>query len=153
MRGITLPQLAMVLEEFLDAPVMVDNSLLAGQGADGHDLRAPARRGGLYGLRLAICASAQYALRARAEGAPVQSLYWLTFDGLSAATRVDTPTLMVHSHGCVFPQHVRQVHGQLTGPKELVWAEGNQIDLYDQPQQVNTAVQAARGWFDRTMPS
>jgi len=46
---------------------------------------------------------------------------------------------------------VRQVHAQLLGPKDLVWATGNQIDFYDQPAQVDAAVRAATGWFDRTL--
>jgi hypothetical protein len=68
---------------------------------------------------------------------------WLLFDGLSAADRVDTPALFVHSDGCVFPDHVRLVHSKLRGPKQLVWASGTQTDFYDQPAQVDLAVDAA----------
>ena len=78
-------------------------------------------------------------------------LYWLTFDGLSAAARVDTPSLFVHSDGCVFPDHVRQVHAAVKGRKELVWAEGSQIDFYDQPAQVAAAMAAATRWFEETL--
>jgi uncharacterized protein len=78
-------------------------------------------------------------------------LYWLTFDGLSAAPRVDTPALFVHSDGCVFPEHVRQVHAGITGPKELVWSQGDQTDFYDRPEQVEVAVAAVKAWFDRTL--
>jgi len=85
------------------------------------------------------------------EMAEMTWTYWLTFDGLSAARRVATPTMFVHADGCVFPDHVRQVHSQLTGLKELVWSRGNQIDFYDQPEQVDAAVRAATGWFDRTL--
>ena len=85
------------------------------------------------------------------EMAEMTWMYWLTFDGLSAARHVSTPTMFVHSDGCVFPEHVRQVHAQLSGPKELAWTTGNQIDFYDQPAQVDTAVHAATGWFDRTL--
>jgi len=85
------------------------------------------------------------------EMAEMTWMYWLTFDGLSAARHVSTPTMFVHSDGCVFPEHVRQVHAQLLGPKDLVWATGNQIDFYDQPAQVDAAVRAATGWFDRTL--
>jgi fermentation-respiration switch protein FrsA (DUF1100 family) len=85
------------------------------------------------------------------EMAEMTWMYWLTFDGLSAARHVSTPTMFVHSDGCVFPEHVRQVQAQLSGPKELVWATGNQIDFYDQPAQVDAAVHAATGWFDRTL--
>jgi len=41
----------------------------------------------------------------------------------------------------------------VTGPKELVWAGGNQIDFYDQAAQVETATRAALDWFNRTLRS
>ena len=78
-------------------------------------------------------------------------LYWFAYDGTSAAPRVTTPSLFVHADGCVFPDHVRQIHAQLKGPKELVWSEGNQIDFYDQPKQVDAAMSAATDWFARTL--
>jgi len=68
---------------------------------------------------------------------------WLLFDGLSAADRIDTPALFVHSDGCVFPDHVRLVHSRVRGPKHLVWASGTQTDFYDQPAQVDLAVNKA----------
>jgi hypothetical protein len=77
--------------------------------------------------------------------------YWLAFDGLAAADRVSTPSLFVHSDDCVFPDHVRRVHDRVRGPKELVWGSGSQIDFYDQPEQVGTALEAVTRWFNRTM--
>jgi dienelactone hydrolase len=77
--------------------------------------------------------------------------YWLSFDGLAAAGDVATPSLFVHADGCVFPDHVRELHARLKGPKALVWASGSQIDFYDQPAQVDTAVEAAIGWFGQTL--
>jgi hypothetical protein len=87
------------------------------------------------------------------EMAEMTWLYWLAFDGLSAASRVSTPALFVHADGCVFPEHVRQVHAQVRGPRELIWATGNQIDFYDQPDLVEDAVAASVRWFDSTLPS
>jgi fermentation-respiration switch protein FrsA (DUF1100 family) len=78
-------------------------------------------------------------------------MYWLSFDGLSSAPAVSTPSLFVHSEGCVFPEHVKQVHAAVTGPKALVWGDGGQIDFYDQPGAVDFAVDAVRDWFDRTL--
>jgi fermentation-respiration switch protein FrsA (DUF1100 family) len=78
-------------------------------------------------------------------------LYWLSFDGLAAAGAVATPSLFVHADGCVFPDHVRQVHARVTGPKSLVWASGSQIDFYDQPAQVDAAMAAITGWFGQTL--
>jgi uncharacterized protein len=87
----------------------------------------------------------------RNQMAEVSWLYWLRFDGLDAAARVDTATLFVHADGCAFPEHVKTVHSRLRGPKRLVWTEGNQIDFYDQAPQVGAAVEAAKAWFDETL--
>jgi fermentation-respiration switch protein FrsA (DUF1100 family) len=88
----------------------------------------------------------------RNEMAELSWMYWLTFDGLSAAARVSAPTLFVHGDDCVLPDNVRLVRDRLAGPSELVWAEGTQIDFYDQPGQVSLAVEAADRHFRRTLP-
>jgi uncharacterized protein len=75
---------------------------------------------------------------------------WLLFDGLSAADRVDAPALFVHGDGCVFPDQVRLVHSRLRGRKQLVWAAGTQTDFYDQPEQVEIAVNAADNFLKET---
>jgi fermentation-respiration switch protein FrsA (DUF1100 family) len=85
------------------------------------------------------------------EMAEMTWFYWLTFDGLAAADGVSTPSLFVHSDDCVFPDHVRQVHARVKGPKELVWSSGGQIEFYDQPPQVNVALDAITRWFGRTL--
>jgi fermentation-respiration switch protein FrsA (DUF1100 family) len=73
--------------------------------------------------------------------------YWLTFDGLSAAPRVRVPSLFVHGDGCVLPENLRAVAGKVAGPSETVWADGTQIDFYDQDPQVTLAVDAADAHF------
>jgi fermentation-respiration switch protein FrsA (DUF1100 family) len=78
----------------------------------------------------------------RNEMATLSWTPWLLFDGLAAADRVDKPSLFVHSDGCVFPDNVRVVHSKLRGPKQLLWASGTQTDFYDQPEQVDLAVNA-----------
>jgi fermentation-respiration switch protein FrsA (DUF1100 family) len=79
----------------------------------------------------------------RNEMATLSWAYYLLFDGLSAADRVDVPSLFVHSDGSVFPENVRLVHTRVRGPKQLVWGTGTQTDFYDQPDQVDLAVNAA----------
>jgi fermentation-respiration switch protein FrsA (DUF1100 family) len=74
------------------------------------------------------------------EMAEMSWLFWLTFDGVRSAGEVSVPTLMVHSNGCVFPEHAKAVHAALKGPKQLEWTEGSQIDFYDQESQVTRAV-------------
>jgi fermentation-respiration switch protein FrsA (DUF1100 family) len=78
-------------------------------------------------------------------------LYWLTYDGLSAAEHVATPSLFVHSEGAAFPEHVKQVHSRVKGSKKLVWGTGTQIDFYDQSDAVSTAMAAATEWFEDTL--
>ena len=85
------------------------------------------------------------------EMAEMTWFYWFAFDGLSAADRVSTSSLFVHADGCVFPEHVREVHGRLKGPKELVWARGEQTDFYDQSEQVDLSVAAVARWFADTL--
>jgi uncharacterized protein len=87
----------------------------------------------------------------RNEMAEMTWFYWLTFDGLSAADRVTTPALFLHGDGCVFPEHVRSIHARVRGPKHLVWEEGSQIDFYDQPRQVDAAINAVTSWFGETL--
>jgi fermentation-respiration switch protein FrsA (DUF1100 family) len=70
-------------------------------------------------------------------------LYWLTYDGLSAASQVTAPALFVHSDGCVFPENLRAVYAKLQGPKRLEWLTGSQIDFYDQHYHVEQAVRLA----------
>jgi uncharacterized protein len=77
------------------------------------------------------------------EMATLSWSYWFTFDGLRAAEQVRTPSLFVHSDGCVFPDNVRTIEARLRGPKQLVWAEGTQTDFYDQPPQLERAITAA----------
>ena len=85
------------------------------------------------------------------EMAVMSWFHWLTFDGLQAAPQVKTPTLFVHSDGCVFPAHVKRIHSALTGPKEMVWMDGTQTDFYDQPQFVEKAIDAAHRHFSATL--
>lgn len=87
----------------------------------------------------------------RNEMAEFSWLYWLGFDGLSAAPAVTAPVLFVHGDQCVLPGNVKDVRGRLGGPAELVWAEGAQTDFYDQPEQVSLAVEAASAHFRKTL--
>jgi fermentation-respiration switch protein FrsA (DUF1100 family) len=85
------------------------------------------------------------------EMAEMSWLFWLTFDGVRSAVGVNAPTLMVHSDGCVFPDHAKAVHAALKGPKQMEWAEGSQIDFYDQDAQVTRAVALMAPYFRATL--
>ncbi|MBC8071048.1 MAG: alpha/beta hydrolase [Deltaproteobacteria bacterium] len=78
--------------------------------------------------------------------------HWLAFDGLRAGDDVRVPTLLVHSDGCVFPDHVRQLHARLGTAARLAWIDsGTQIDFYDQPAQVDAALAAVTEHFRREL--
>ena len=85
------------------------------------------------------------------EMAEMSWLFWLTFDGIRSAGEVSVPALIVHSDGCVFPEHAKAVHAALRGPKRLEWTEGSQIDFYDQQSQVTNAVALAASHFRNTL--
>ena len=78
-------------------------------------------------------------------------LHWLSYDGLTPAARVQTPTLLVHSDGCALPDNARRVHAALAGPKALAWLDGTQTDYYDQPPQLSAAVERATAFFMEAM--
>jgi fermentation-respiration switch protein FrsA (DUF1100 family) len=85
------------------------------------------------------------------EMAEMTWMYWLSYDGLASARSVSTPSLFVHADGCAFPDHVRRVHADLRGEKQLAWGSGAQIDFYDQPSAVDFAVQEVDKWFSKTL--
>jgi len=85
------------------------------------------------------------------EMAEMSWLFWLTFDGVRSAQEVGVPTLMVHSDGCVFPEHAKAVYAALRGPKQMEWTEGSQIDFYDQDAQVTRAIALAAAHFHATL--
>jgi uncharacterized protein len=87
----------------------------------------------------------------RNEMAELSWLYWLGFDGLSAASQVSVPSLFVHGDDCVLPANVRTIIQRLAGPAELVWADGMQTDFYDQPDRVALAVEAADAHLRKTL--
>lgn len=87
----------------------------------------------------------------RNEMAEISWRHWLGFDGLSAAAGVSVPSLFVHSDAAVLPDNVRAVAERVGGPVQSVWTEGEQIDFYDQPDQVSTAIEAADEHFSTTL--
>jgi uncharacterized protein len=87
------------------------------------------------------------------EMAEMSWLFFLTFDGVRSAGEVSVPTVMVHSDGCVFPEHAKAVHAALRGPKQLEWTEGSQIDFYDQEAQVTKSIAIATLHFRATLGS
>jgi len=79
-------------------------------------------------------------------------LGWLDFDPIARAPQISVPTLMVHSEKAAFPDNVRRFDAKLAGPRRLMWTEGAQLDFYDQPKQVDAAVDAVVEHFSATQP-
>src|SRR5882724_4856163 len=77
--------------------------------------------------------------------------YWLTFDGLRAASEVAIPAAFVHAEQAVFPDHIRAVAGAMRADVKQFWTEGDQIQFYDQPKQVTFAMDALTPWFVQTL--
>jgi fermentation-respiration switch protein FrsA (DUF1100 family) len=67
---------------------------------------------------------------------------WLAFDPIGAASRITTPTLMVHSADATLPEGARRFFGRLAGPRTELWTSGVQFDFYDRERQVTAAVDA-----------
>jgi len=87
----------------------------------------------------------------RNEMSEITWLYWLTYDGLTTAERVDVPTLFVHSDGCALPDNVKRIHARMTAPRMLLWETGFQVDFYDRPDLVALAVAGADRHFRPTL--
>jgi len=68
---------------------------------------------------------------------------WLTLDGIAPAPAIGVPTIMIHSDGAALPDNVRRFYAALSGPKTLVWAEGEHTEFYDTEPLVTYAARAA----------
>jgi dienelactone hydrolase len=87
----------------------------------------------------------------RNEMAEMTWLYWLSYDGLTTAERLQVPTLFVHGDECALPDNVKRIHSRMPGPRTLVWEKGYQADFYDRPDLVGLAVKAVDEHFRATL--
>lgn len=72
---------------------------------------------------------------------------WVSLDALSRASKITTPTIVVHSDGSAFPDQAKKLYDSVQGEKELVWADGNHFDYYDSPAQMDNAVEHVSRFF------
>ena len=79
---------------------------------------------------------------------------WLKTDPIPTASNLNAPTLMIHSDGAVLPDYTKKYFDQIaTTDKKLHWMETelespyHQFNYYDQPDEVNEAVNEASAWF------
>lgn len=76
---------------------------------------------------------------------------WLTLDAVGVGRRVRQPVAMIHSRDAAVPDGARAFHDALPDPRGLTWIEGDQLDFYDQPAQVDAAVAAMTDHFRSTL--
>jgi hypothetical protein len=72
---------------------------------------------------------------------------FLEFDPVSQASAITTPTMVVHSDECAFPEEAKKLYAELQGEKELVWADGNHYDYYDSQAQIDNAAANVTRFF------
>ncbi len=79
---------------------------------------------------------------------------WLTFYPTTSASKVNLPTLMVHSDGAVLPHEARRYFEQIpVTEKHLAWFDTNletpmhQFYFYDQKAEVDFAINEIIKWF------
>lgn len=74
------------------------------------------------------------------EFAVMSREHYQPFDVLSTATRIEAPTVMVHSENCIAPAFARKFQFLLNAPHESHWLPaGHQTDFYDEPGRVAAA--------------
>ncbi|KQT35979.1 hydrolase [Chryseobacterium sp. Leaf405] len=69
------------------------------------------------------------------------------FDPINKASLITVPTMVVHSDGCAFPDQAKKFYSNLKGEKELVWGDGTHFNYYDNPKQVDYAVENVTRFF------
>lgn len=77
-----------------------------------------------------------------------------SFESLSAAARLTTPLLMVHSDACAVPDAARRHFAVVpTADKRLLWEGGTRhLQYYDDPAVLDRTVWSIVDWFARHMP-
>ncbi len=76
---------------------------------------------------------------------------WLDFDPIGKAKNITIPYMMFHSDGCALPDNAKKFYNELQGEKELVWGDGYHFDYYDQPKQVNAAIEKVTAFFIKNL--
>ena len=81
---------------------------------------------------------------------------WLTVNPMKHVSKVNKPTLMIHSDGAVLPNNAKEFYSALpVKDKELIWIDTDlespyhQFDFYDQETEVNLAVKYAWKWYEK----
>lgn len=77
---------------------------------------------------------------------------WLTYDALKTADIQEKPALLIHSEAAAIPQGAKEYVDRAGDNAELIMLdEVTQFDFYDQPEAVNTSVNAVAEHFKKTL--
>lgn len=83
---------------------------------------------------------------------------WLTTNAMPSASKLTSPTLMVHSDGAVLPQYTKNYFNEIaTSDKKLHWMKTDlpspyhQFNYYDQEAEVIEAISEAGNWFKQKL--
>lgn len=77
---------------------------------------------------------------------------WQSFNALTIASKIQVPTLIVHSDGSALPDGAKKFYNTLgTTQKQLFWIQGQHLDFYDRDPQVSIAVEALTEHFQKTL--
>jgi hypothetical protein len=77
----------------------------------------------------------------------------LEFDSISAAARLTTPALMIHSDLCALPDAARRHFAVIPTPnKRLLWeGQTRHLQYYDDPQVIDRATCSIIDWFAQNL--
>ncbi|GAB4463763.1 MAG: alpha/beta hydrolase [Armatimonadaceae bacterium] len=76
---------------------------------------------------------------------------WINYDGVANGAKVSKPLLCVHSDNSALPENLRRFYALASGPKELVWLEGEHTQFYDTTPYIDRAADAVASHFTRTL--
>jgi uncharacterized protein len=78
----------------------------------------------------------------------------LPYDAQAYASRITTPTILVHSERALAPALARKFFDALAGRKKIEWVESKgQIDFYDEPARIGLADDLVAAFFREAMAS
>ena len=78
--------------------------------------------------------------------------YTTPFDAQEAAARIRVPFLLVHSEQALAPPLARKFYAAVGAPRSELWLRSQgQIDFYDDPRLIGSAVDAIADWFTSTI--
>jgi hypothetical protein len=78
----------------------------------------------------------------------------LPYDAQGYATRIQVPTIVVHSEHALAPPLARKFFDALGGRKKIEWVESKgQIDFYDQPSLIAVAADLVAEFFRDVLAS